>query len=141
MPVDEWDRRVLCPDDGCIGVIGPGGTCKVCGRAAPNWGDERNRGLTPLPPEALVADDADDAVDDADSTDDDAIGADLPAVPDLEAEAPEWQERRLCVDDACIGLISPEGLCKVCGKPAAGTDDDDDDATDATDAKAADADA
>ena len=25
------------------------GTCKVCGRAAPNWGDERNRGLLDEP--------------------------------------------------------------------------------------------
>ena len=45
MSVGEWDRRELCPDGTCTGLIGPSGTCKVCGRAAPNWGDERNRGL------------------------------------------------------------------------------------------------
>ena len=28
-----------------MGVIGPDGTCKVCGRVAPNWGDDRRRGL------------------------------------------------------------------------------------------------
>src|SRR3954454_6594457 len=41
----NWDQRQLCPDGGCVGLIGPEGTCKVCGRAAPNWGDERKRGL------------------------------------------------------------------------------------------------
>ena len=46
----DWDQRELCPDGACVGVIGPTGTCKTCGRAAANWGDERNRGLTPLPP-------------------------------------------------------------------------------------------
>ena len=61
MTVGEWDQRQLCPDGGCVGVIGPDGTCKVCGRAAPNWGDERKRGL--IDPE--VDDDSDgDEVDD-----------------------------------------------------------------------------
>ena len=46
MAVGEWDQRQLCPDGSCIGVIGPEGICKVCGRAAPNWGEERKRGLT-----------------------------------------------------------------------------------------------
>jgi hypothetical protein len=29
-PVD-LERRILCPDGACIGVIGPDGTCKECG--------------------------------------------------------------------------------------------------------------
>jgi hypothetical protein len=29
-----WTDRALCPDGGCIGVIGDAGTCKVCGRSA-----------------------------------------------------------------------------------------------------------
>ena len=45
MSVGEWDKRQLCPDGACVGVIGQSGTCKVCGREAPNWGDERKRGL------------------------------------------------------------------------------------------------
>jgi hypothetical protein len=70
MAVGEWDQRQLCPDGGCIGVIGPDGTCKTCGRVAPNWGDERNRGL--LDPEADAARDA--ARDAANEDADDAIG-------------------------------------------------------------------
>jgi hypothetical protein len=30
----EWEKRTMCADGACNGVIGPGGTCTVCGRAA-----------------------------------------------------------------------------------------------------------
>jgi hypothetical protein len=29
---EEWDKRVLCSDGNCIGVIGPDGKCKECGK-------------------------------------------------------------------------------------------------------------
>jgi len=29
---DDWDKRVLCSDEACIGVIGPKGKCKECGK-------------------------------------------------------------------------------------------------------------
>jgi hypothetical protein len=29
---DDWDKRVLCSDESCIGVIGPDGRCKECGK-------------------------------------------------------------------------------------------------------------
>ncbi len=29
---DDWDRRVLCSDGNCIGVIGPDGRCNECGK-------------------------------------------------------------------------------------------------------------
>jgi hypothetical protein len=28
----DWERRVLCSDESCIGVIGADGNCKECGR-------------------------------------------------------------------------------------------------------------
>jgi len=28
----EWERRTLCSDESCIGVIGPDGRCKECGK-------------------------------------------------------------------------------------------------------------
>lgn len=31
---DDWASRRLCPDGNCIGVIGPDGRCKECGRNA-----------------------------------------------------------------------------------------------------------
>lgn len=30
---DEWSQRTLCSDESCIGVIGPDGRCKECGKA------------------------------------------------------------------------------------------------------------
>ena len=29
----------------------------------------------------------------------------------------EWQNRTLCVDESCIGVLGPDGRCKECGKP------------------------
>lgn len=29
---DDWANRQLCPDGNCIGVIGPDGKCKECGK-------------------------------------------------------------------------------------------------------------
>jgi hypothetical protein len=36
-PVDSaaWAARKLCPDGGCIGLIGPDNACRVCGKAVP----------------------------------------------------------------------------------------------------------
>ena len=30
---DDWENRTLCSDESCIGVIGPDGRCKECGKA------------------------------------------------------------------------------------------------------------
>jgi hypothetical protein len=32
MEVDDWDKRVLCSDESCIGTIGSDGKCKECGK-------------------------------------------------------------------------------------------------------------
>jgi hypothetical protein len=29
---NDWDKRVLCSDEACIGVIGSDGRCKECGK-------------------------------------------------------------------------------------------------------------
>lgn len=102
MAVEEWDRRQLCPDGACTGVIGATGVCTTCGRAAPNWGDERKRGLrnpTDAPP--IVKDDDDIA----------------PSAPAALGEMADWGMRRLCLDGSCIGVVGPNNRCKVCGKP------------------------
>jgi hypothetical protein len=31
--------------------------------------------------------------------------------------ADDWEERRLCSDGNCIGVIGPDGRCKECGRP------------------------
>jgi len=97
--VADWDQRELCPDGACVGVIGPDGTCSVCGRAAANWGDERRRGQRTsdeIEPEVEAA----------------VIAHDTPAAPDA------FEQRQLCPDGACVGVIGPDGTCAVCGKRA-----------------------
>jgi hypothetical protein len=29
----------------------------------------------------------------------------------------EWEQRKLCRDESCIGVIGPDGRCKECGLP------------------------
>jgi hypothetical protein len=138
---DEWNHREVCPDGSCVGLIGPEGTCKVCGRAAPNWGDERKRGM--IEPEEEEDDDddddedddaadegddggdEDDDEDDEDDEDDDEEEdeEDEAAVPAEVAEPAKgggaWANRKLCSDGACVGVIGANGKCKVCGRSAA----------------------
>jgi hypothetical protein len=108
----DWNQRQLCPDGACVGIIGPDGLCKVCGRVAPNWGDERNRGLA-----SAGSGETDEAEDD-DLDDEDAAG-DAEAPASAPSDNPDWDQRRLCPDDACIGVIGDDGVCKVCGRSAA----------------------
>ena len=107
--MSEWDHRQLCPDGSCVGVIGSDGTCKVCGRAAPNWGDERTRGLV----EETDDDEDGDYEDDAEDAPDDR-GPPSPSDADS-----DWEQRTLCPDDACIGVIGADGTCSVCKRSAA----------------------
>jgi hypothetical protein len=92
----EAEGRVLCADGACIGVVGEDGRCKVCGQPAGAAGGA-------LAPGGVA---------------DEVGGA---AVID-EVERPEededFAERRLCPDDACIGVLGPDGRCKVCGREA-----------------------
>ncbi len=96
----DWDQRELCPDGGCVGVIGPDGTCKVCGRAAPGWGSERQRGMRDEQDEEVVK-----QVEKAKTLAE-------PTGPD------DFEERQLCRDGSCIGVIGDDGRCKVCGSAA-----------------------
>ncbi len=128
----DWDQRQLCSDGGCVGVIGPAGTCKTCGRVAPNWGDERRRGqrttaeVEPVPAVADAADAPDDELhdeeyedDDGEDEDDDEDAADSRSADEVIAagDGPaDFDTRLLCPDGACIGVIGDNGRCRVCGK-------------------------
>ncbi len=115
--MSEWDQRTLCPDGACVGVIGADGTCKVCGRVAPNWGDERKRGLADeTADEAAPSDEDDDEYEDDDEDDEDEEEDD--GAEETES-AGEWDDRKLCPDGGCVGLIGPNGTCNVCGRSAA----------------------
>jgi hypothetical protein len=104
----DWESRTLCSDGNCIGVIGPDGRCKECGK--------------PYDGQAIdgeaIEDDAfeDDAYDyEEDYDEEDDAREDSDASEDL-----DWESRKLCSDGNCIGVIGPDGRCKECGKRSKG---------------------
>jgi hypothetical protein len=102
----EWENRILCSDGSCIGVIGPNGLCKECGKPYDGKLPEEFSNLdTDLDEETRVKEDSDAST----------------QVRDSEGEKPqadiEWENRRLCSDDNCIGVMGPDGRCKECGIP------------------------
>lgn len=114
----EWDQRVLCSDGNCIGIIGADGRCKECG--APYDGDL----LSPAT-ESHTDDDGADGIpadgipEDPQITVEDAPADDYSeAGPDASEDS--WENRTLCADESCIGVIGPDGRCKECGKPYLG---------------------
>ncbi len=103
----DWENRRLCSDGNCIGVIGSDGCCKVCGK--PFDGELPDTGIQPSDNDASID-----------------VSLKIPTVQDteapfadaLEGEANlDWENRRLCSDGNCIGVIGPDDCCKVCGKP------------------------
>ncbi len=85
-------------DESCIGVIGPDGRCKECGLPF----ESEQPGETPATPDALDSDPATEPEPEEDF--------------DSEAEI-DWENRTLCMDESCIGVIGPDGRCKECGLP------------------------
>lgn len=99
-PSFDDDDRELCIDGACVGLVGPDGRCKVCGLAAREGTPYREAPATP--PDELVP------------------GADVELVSAPTAPtAPtgdDWEDRRLCADGACIGVLGADGRCTTCGR-------------------------
>ena len=111
----EWENRTLCSDPACIGVIGPDGQCKECGKPyTGNAFEESTFDPVPDDPEPVRTEAATEA-EDVDS---------IPSImPESDGDTPsddEWEQRTLCSDPACIGVIGPDRRCKECGKPYEG---------------------
>jgi len=87
---DESERE-LCPDGNCTGLLGSDGRCKVCGLSLD--GREPARVAT--------------------SSDEPAYSA------ASEPAGEDDDDRQLCPDGNCLGLIGSDGKCKVCGRSAA----------------------
>jgi len=100
----DWESRRLCVDGNCIGVIGPDGRCRECGRRyeATEAGEE---------PAAEAHSDVAPAV---------AQPLTPPLADPAAGAADDWETRRLCSDGNCIGVIGSDGRCRECGKPYAG---------------------
>lgn len=95
----DLEARQLCDDGACTGVIGPDGACKECGRSA--GPPDLSRPPPSFAGEATGAPDIDG----------DGYG-------ELAEGAGFTEDRRLCPDGACTGLIGDEGRCKECGRAA-----------------------
>jgi hypothetical protein len=139
---DDLDQpeRILCPDDSCIGVLGPDGVCPECGAI----GDQRaaddstadaqgldlfHRQLCPdgscigvIGPDGRCRECG--RVSDDITTDPRLRGlqeeedSEEELLPAADALGDDFAERRLCPDGACIGVIGPEGNCNECGRAA-----------------------
>lgn len=85
---DDWESRTLCGDGRCTGIIGNDGHCTECGKTLEETSKDRNttRNYTRQ----------DNSLDDDKSTD--------------------WDNRVLCSDGACIGIMGLDGRCTQCGK-------------------------
>tara|TARA_R110002096_G_scaffold44526_4_gene120045 strand:- start:25461 stop:25805 length:345 start_codon:yes stop_codon:yes gene_type:complete len=103
---EEFLHRQLCPDGSCIGLLDAQGVCKECGMVGGvSTRDPRLRGFkkedvpTPAPSE----------VDPEEAMAAEAAGDDLPE---------EFEDRRLCPDGSCIGVVGTTGVCGECGTVA-----------------------
>jgi hypothetical protein len=93
---EDWEKRILCGDESCIGTIGPEGHCKECGK--PYGGVLQIKAVTSSEQVAAA----------------DEKKLDIP-VADT-ADNDDWDKRVLCSDESCIGTIGSDGKCKECGK-------------------------
>ncbi|MDY6790916.1 MAG: hypothetical protein SWH54_06575 [Thermodesulfobacteriota bacterium] len=102
----EWENRRLCSDGNCIGVIGSDGRCKECGKPYEGELPKEISNLKADFDEEPVAKEDDDVSMQSGNNEEEKSPADI-----------EWENRRLCSDGSCIGVIGPDGRCKECGKP------------------------
>lgn len=93
---EDWEKRILCSDESCIGTIGADSKCKECGKV---YEGDLPEGHSASSPQTSIADEQ-------------------KPVPPVDADCDDdWEKRVLCPDGACIGVIGPDGKCKECGKP------------------------
>ena len=128
MDSNDWESRILCDDDCCIGVIGPNGKCNECGRVSIKYSEKRGKVLIEELSRENEKQDWERRTPCIDGNCIGVIGIDgrctecgKEFVYDKSDgyKAPygnEFGERTLCDDDCCIGIIGPDGRCSECGK-------------------------
>jgi hypothetical protein len=95
-------QRRLCPDGSCVGLLGSDGRCKVCGTR-----DPARAGVAPAenPPASPTP-----------QPEPNKNNSEPEPATASDAEASFDPTRRLCPDDACIGVIGSDNKCSVCGR-------------------------
>ena len=92
---DDWENRILCSDESCIGTIGSDKKCRVCGKTYE--GELTVEQRASREPAVVVEEQS-------------AVSFTTETEPD------DWATRVLCSDESCIGIIGPDGKCKECGQ-------------------------
>ncbi len=105
----DWDNRILCRDGNCIGVIGSNGRCNECDLIY----DGSQQSDDNSEPDDITAIETDDAA--YDDTAEDEID-EFGNVDDEVNPDGDWENRQLCSDGNCIGVIGADGCCRECGK-------------------------
>jgi hypothetical protein len=98
-------RRRLCPDGSCVGLVGPDGRCRVCGLFSSD-GPGDAAGFSPEQTDGDVAPEADAGFVPQADGDESGFDAGFDA------------GRGLCPDGSCVGVLGADGRCKVCGRRA-----------------------
>jgi hypothetical protein len=120
---EEWENRILCVDESCIGTIGRDGRCRHCGLAydgelPPSESPLQEGAADEMGEDALEESSATISSDDySDDNNDAADDRDAVHSGTLEIDYDDWDSRVLCSDESCIGVIGPDDRCKECGKP------------------------
>ena len=113
------DQREMCADGMCVGVIGPDGRCRVCGKpgaggpkAKPKRDDAEGEvgAVAALPPDEWRP-----------SAVPGLVAAEEPSDPEEPTPPagghPNWERERVpCADGMCIGVIGKNGRCGTCKK-------------------------
>lgn len=95
MSEDFDENRELCSDGNCLGVI-VDGRCNVCGLRADGPG-----------------------ISDFQVANSSSATAAGDGINDSRVANDDFDDRQLCPDGACTGLIGSDGKCKVCRRSAA----------------------
>lgn len=97
----DWDNRVLCSDGRCTGVIGPDGRCGECGA-----------GYEDFSPDVISSVGKGAELSVAVNT---GTTGKLP-LPEPDRDT-MGDDRVLCRDGRCTGIIGPDGRCGECRLP------------------------
>jgi hypothetical protein len=98
----DWDDRRLCVDDLCVGVLAPSGRCPVCGKHGEAVAGSKASSAPAAVPVIEVK----------------PVLEPVKQAAALTEVSDDLDDRELCPDGACIGVLGASGRCKLCGKSA-----------------------
>jgi hypothetical protein len=100
----SWDLRQLCDNGACIGVLASDGNCPRCGQASE------------VSKQYVAPNDVEDSQHD-DSRHVAGHNGDDEPEPGIVPSVVQWDDRQLCDNGACIGVMQA-GICTTCGLAA-----------------------